>query len=136
MKTITYQSANEIKFGTMIAIFTFAIFTTIKVREIQVNDMNSGNLMRPDKTELSNDRFLVFPAPDAKLIEEPAFESATTLSNDPNSLKHREELAVQMKTWMNNSTYWSDEATAHKDALALQMTTWIGNGDYWSRISE
>jgi hypothetical protein len=136
MKTITYHTANEIKFGMMIAIFTFAIFTTIKVREIQVTDMNNSNRMSPDKTELSNDRFLVFPAPDAKLIEEPAFESGTTLRNDPNSSKNQEELAVQMKTWMNKSTYWSDEATVSKEELALQMTTWIENGDYWSSISE
>jgi hypothetical protein len=127
MKTLSYNTANEIRIAMMIAIITTAIFATIKVRELQVNDMNNQETMRPVRTEAIQPGFPNLPVADAKLIEEPTFQAGT--SSTATQVK---ELAVHMKTWINNSTYWSDEATANKDALALQMEAWINNGDYWS----
>jgi hypothetical protein len=111
----------------MMVIFTTAIFATIKVRELQVNDMNNQEMMRPDRIETIHSGFPILPVADAKLIEEPIYQAGSLLN-----ATQVKELEVRMKTWINNSTYWSDEATANKDALALQMEAWINNGNYWS----
>ncbi len=131
MKTITYHMANEIRIAMMIAIFATAIFTTIKVRELQVNEMNNLEMMRPVRTEVNQNSFPVLPVAVAELIEEPLYEAGTTFTANP-----EKELVVQIKTWMNNNTYWSDETTANKEELAIQMKAWMKDGDYWSKIAE
>ncbi len=128
MKTLSYHTANEIRIGMMVALFTAAIFASVRIRELQVNDMNSSEKMRSDRIEVIHKSFPILPVADAKLIEEPTYEPGTSLTSTD-----EKELSIKMKTWINNNTYWNDETAANKEELALQMESWLQDGAYWSK---
>ncbi len=129
MKTITYNTEKEIRVGIMIAIFTVAIFATIKVREFQMKDTYMVEETRADRIEYIHSTIPVLPYADAKLIEEPAPLAANPTAADAASAN---ELAVQLKTWINTKSYWSKEEVENEKELATQMTTCLKNGSYFS----
>ena len=47
------------------------------------------------------------------------------------SMNHT-ELAGQMESWLNNSTYWNDEEACEAQDLVSQMKSWMDNSSYWS----
>ena len=47
------------------------------------------------------------------------------------SMNHT-ELAGQMETWLNNSTYWNGEETSEAQELVSQMRSWMDNRSFWS----
>ena len=128
MKTITYNTEKEIRVGIMIAIFTVAIFATIKVREFQMKDTYMVEETRADRIEYIHSTIPVLPYADAKLIEEPAPLAANPTAADAASAN---ELAVQLKTWINTKSYWSKEEVENEKELATQMTTCLKNGSYF-----
>jgi hypothetical protein len=129
MKTITYNTEKEIRVGIMIAIFTVAIFATIKVREFQMKDTYMVEETRADRIEYIHSTIPVLPYADAKLIEEPAPLAATPTAADAASAR---ELAVQMETWINTKSYWSQEEVESEKELVHKMTTCLKNGSYFS----
>ena len=80
MRTTTYSTEKEISVGIMIVVFTLAIFTTVKVKELQVNGANNYEEMKTDRTEIYYHSFPLAPVADAKLIDEPLKETETGLS--------------------------------------------------------
>ena len=132
MKTISYHTEKEIRIGITVALFILAIFTTIKVRELQLSDTTYTEAMSANRIELSLSNFSTMPVADAKLIEEPMRASEPMVSaGTPAS---EQELALQLKTMVNKGEYWSDENTENNQELALQMTTWLKNGTYFKSV--
>lgn len=127
MKTTSYNPEKEIKAGIWIALLTIAIFTTVKVKELQINEKYSDPGII---TENISTGFPALPLLDAKLIEEPA-AAANSTANKANE-KVEKELALQLKSWMDDNAYWSAEANASEQELASQIKSWINDGAYWS----
>ena len=71
MKTLSYNTEKEIRVGIMIIVIITALLTTFKIRELQVNNANSFESVRPGSIETTN-TLPMMPLADAKLIEEPA----------------------------------------------------------------
>ena len=134
MKTLSYHTASEIKVGIWIALFTVAIFTTVKVKELQLNEPTFIETMNTEHVEVSHNSFPALPAADAKLIEEP-MESTGKQAIANAASNNGQELALQLRSWVESSAYWSDEI-AEEEELALQMKTWMNDGTYWSRDAE
>jgi len=130
MKTISYHTEKEIRIGIMIAVFIMAVFATIKVRELQLSGTNYTEDMSSNRIELSVSNFSTMPVVDAKLIEEPMKTSEALVTTSHTANEH--ELALQLKTMVNNGEYWSDENAESNVDLALQMTTWLKNGTYYN----
>jgi hypothetical protein len=130
MKTTTYNTEKEIRIGIMIAVIISAVFTTFKVRELQLTNTYSTETMSMNPIGLTSSSFTSSPLADAKLIEEPA-QAAETLET-AGGAGSRDELAVQMKTWMNNKAYWSDEQTENEEDLTHYMTSCLKNGTFFS----
>ena len=129
MKTIAYNTGKEVRVGIIITLFMVAIFATIKVREFQTKDSYMTEETRIDRIEFIHNTIPVLPFADAKLIEEPAPAAATPTMVKAVSTK---ELAVQLKTWISNKSYWLQEEAENKQELAHQMTTCLKNGSYFS----
>jgi hypothetical protein len=85
MKTLFYNTVNEIRVGMMVVVFTMAIFATIKVRELQLNDVNKIEMLRANAMALSSAVFPASSMTDAKLIEEPVAIN-NPLSNENHSV--------------------------------------------------
>lgn len=132
MKTTSYNAAKEISLAIWFAVLTITIFTTIKVRDLQLNEVKNGNQMSTLRTEKNKQSFPAFEVADAKLVEEPLahYQTAINSSND----KSVKELALQMESWMNGKAYWADEATGsyEQQELAQQMKVWINTSAFWS----
>ncbi len=128
MKTLSYNTEKEIRVGIMIIVIITALLTTFKIRELQVNNANSFESVRPGSIEMTN-TLPMMPLADAKLIEEPAPVSNTSAIKD---LATKNELAVQMKNWINNQTYWNEDVVENEKTLTLQMTGWLKNGTFYS----
>ncbi len=128
MKTLSYNTEKEIRNGIMIVVFATVIFTTFKIKELQLNDLKSTEALRAAHIEMATNNFAAFPVADAKLIEEPAkaFETPTD-----SKVVSGNEIAVQMKTWMTTNSYWNDEEAANEQELVLQMTNNLRNGTYF-----
>ena len=47
-------------------------------------------------------------------------------------LQNNNELAFQLKSWMSNNSFWSNDSESTDPDLALQMKSWISNGTFWS----
>ena len=129
MKTISYHTEKEIRIGIMVALFILAIFTTIKVRELQLSDTTYTEAMSANRIELSVSNFSSMPVADAKLIEEPMKASEPMVS--AGTPANEQEVALQLKTMVKKGAYWSDENAENNEKLALQMTTWLKNGTYF-----
>lgn len=129
MKTTTYNAASEIRFGVLVVVFALAIFTTVKVKELQVKDTFNYEQVKYGSNEIIENGFPVVPVAPAKLIGEPLPENA--LTNNQNTGNSR-ELTLQMKSWVNNKAYWSDETLRNEEETAIQMKSWITNRAYWS----
>ena len=131
MKTITYNAEKEIRVGIMIAIIITAVFTTLKVKELQINNSNSAQTMRADPIGITNSSYPALPLADARLIEEPVQAAGTTTTSNAAS-ENGIELAVQMKTWINNKAYWNAEEAESEKVLGHFMTTCLKNGTFFS----
>ena len=131
MKTISYNTEKEIRIGITIIVFIMAIFAAIRIRELQLNDMNFAETLRADRKEISYTNFQSLPVADAKLIDEP-LQPAESLVTTNASLVNEHELALKLKTWVNKGGYWSDETAENENELAQQMTTWMKNGTFFN----
>ena len=129
MKTISYHTEKEIRIGITIAVFIIAVFATIKVRELQFSETNYTEAMSADQIELSLSKFSTMPVADAKLIEEPMKASEALATTSISANEH--ELALQLKTMVNNGEYWSDENAENNEELVMLMTNWLKNGTYY-----
>ncbi|MCX6237203.1 MAG: hypothetical protein NTY07_06530 [Bacteroidia bacterium] len=111
MKTTSHNAAKEIRIGILLVVFTMATFTAFKVKEIQVNDLENGELMRSGRIEVNQTGFMSLPVLDAKLIEEPVLE---------------------VEAWMNSDSYWGAETNkkAVEAELALQIEPLMKNTEY------
>ena len=129
MKTLSYNTEKEIRVGFMIIVIITAVFTTFKIKELQLNDANSVETIRAHRIEMTNRNSTSLPLADAKLIEEPVTVAQTPAGADVAS---ENEVAVQLKTWMNNKAYWNEEEVENEKALTQQMTSWLKNGTFFS----
>ena len=129
MKTLSYNTEKEIKVGFMIIVIVAAVITILKIKELQFNDANSVETIRASRIEMNNRNSTSFPLADAKLIEEPGTVAQTPVGADVAS---GNEVAVQLKTWMNNKAYWNEEEVENEKALTQQMSTWLKNGTFFS----
>ena len=99
MKTLSYNTEKEIRVGFMIIVIITAVFTTFKIKELQLNDANSVETIRARSLEMTYSNSTSLPLADAKLIDEPVAVAQTPAGVDAAS---GNEVAVQLKTWMNN----------------------------------
>jgi len=129
MKTITYHTEKEIKIGIMVVIFITIIFTTFRIKELQLNNRSYGDPGRADRTELINNPIPSMPLADADLIEEPDPAAVTLKASGAASAN---ELAVQLKTWINDNAYWSQEEVESDKELDYKMITSLKNGSYFN----
>ncbi len=129
MKAIMVYTEKEIRVGLMIVLILSAVFTTFKIRELQTRDLNKADLFRTELTSANKTIFKPVSEADATLIEEPVTFTQTPARADVAS---GNEVAVQLKTWMNNKAYWNGEEVENERALTEQMTTWLKNGTFIS----
>ena len=130
MKTISYNTANEFRVAIVIGLFTVAIFATVKVKDLQLKQTNNSEEMRVDRIEFIHNTIPILPYADAKLIEEPATVTGSLTAQGLS--KSEQELASQLKTWVNNKSYWNEEESGNEKALTHQMNSWLKNGTYFS----
>ena len=135
MKTISYNTEKEIRVAFMIVVFLIAIFATIKVKELQVKEISFKEEARIDRVEFVHSAIPVLPFANARLIEEPVpvTKGQSTMKEGAKT----EEVAVQLKTWISNKSYWEEDATGQNKELTVQITNWIKGGTYWNtEVSE
>jgi hypothetical protein len=130
MKTTSYTAAKEIRIGIWLVVFTIAIFTTARIKELQLNDPNNGEFTISNPVMANNKTFPSLRILDAKLIEEPEVKIENQINS--NSSEKNQELAIQMKTWLNNSSYWNSDMEETEQDLAKEMISWMNNGSYWT----
>ena len=135
MKTIANHTEKEFRFGIMVVILIIAIFSTIRVRELQIQQTNKMEETRTNRIE-SNTRVIpVLPFADAKLIEEPV--PATNGQTTMTGFAKTNEVSVQLKTWISDKSYWEEDATGQEKELTVQLTSWMKEGTYWkAEVSE
>lgn len=131
MKTLSYNTEKEIRVTFMIVVFVIAIFATIKVKELQIKELNMQEEVMDDRVEFVHSAIPILPYADARLIEEPA-KSADSQTSAVIGSGNEKEIAIQLKTWISNKSYWEEEFTGQEKELSVQMTNWIKGGDYWN----
>ena len=128
MKTTMYNPASEIRYGVLFVVLTIIVFTAVRVKELNVNDEPvSGGL----RTGVVHTGLPVLPILEARLIDEPLAETPSSLSVI--SEKAGKELTFQLKTWMEDSAFWSDEAVISDQEITKEIVNWNSNGTFWDK---
>jgi len=124
MKTTSYNAAKEIRIGILLVVFTMAIFTAFKVKELQVNDENNGATGNTYRTEASESSYSSLPVLDAKLIEEPALEAEAIGNIAYNAHEIADaEMAMEIESWMNSGVETNREVAEPAIELEALIST-------------
>ena len=111
MKTTTYNAVKEIRVLIWIFVITLSVFTTLRIKELQINEVNEREQMKAEQIELNNVGFPSLRVLDAKLINEPVLE---------------------VEAWMNNNSYWGTETVTKVNEIEpiFEVEALIYNVEY------
>ena len=139
MKTTSYHTEKEIRFGIWFVLFTIAIFTTIKVKELQLNKIYNEEIAGSGQMVINHVNHLALPVLDAKLVEEPALKVETWMSSESywgttsNTEITEAEPALEVEIWMTNNEYWSasNPAETVESEPAANIESWMTDNNFW-----
>ena len=126
MKTTSYNAAKEIRIGILLVVFTLAVFTAFKVKELQVNDANNGELTRADRIAVNHTNFPTSPVLEAKLIEEPSLEVNAMMNN----IEYNAQIFIEAEMAIESERFLNSNTEAVEAELALQIEALMKSTEY------
>jgi len=133
MKTTSYNTEKEIRLAILFVLFTIAIFTTIKVKELQLNEISNEEITGSGQMMINQVNYLSLPVLDARLVEEPALEIESWMTSNTYFIGANTEEAVEaepaleIESWMTSNTYFIGANTeeAVEAEPALEIESWM-----------
>jgi len=148
MKTTSYNTEKEIRLAILFVLFTIAIFTTIKVKELQLNEISNEEITGSGQMMINQVNYLSLPVLDARLVEEPALEIESWMTSNTYFIGANTEEAVEaepaleIESWMmheavlNNQQPAIDLIETIEDESLLAIESWMNIGAYWTGSEE